>query len=114
LLKNILTDSHFAKRDRMGRNLGFLSRIAQDGWSAHPREIAVDERSAVLVEPDGSATIVGSGKGAYFLELTKSPERCSAGKPLTLDGVACTTVREIQRLTQQTILRSQCGTLGPV
>jgi cyanophycinase len=88
LLKNILTDSHFAKRDRMGRSLGFLSRIVQDGWSAHPREIAVDEKSAVLVESDGSAKIVGTGKGAYFLELTKSPERCSSGKPLTVDGVS--------------------------
>jgi cyanophycinase len=88
LLKNILTDSHFAKRDRMGRSLGFLSRIAHDGWSAHPREIAVDERSAVLVDSDGSATIVGTGKGAYFLELTKSPESCTTGKPLTIDGVS--------------------------
>lgn len=88
LLKNILTDSHFAKRDRMGRSLGFLSRIVQDGWSAHPREIAVDEKSAVLVESDGSAKIVGTGKGAYFLELTKSPEGCLPGKPLTIGGVS--------------------------
>jgi cyanophycinase len=89
LLKNTLTDSHFAKRDRMGRSLGFLCRIVQDGWSAHPREIAVDEKSAVLVESDGSAKIVGTGKGAYFLELTKSPdEGCLPGKPLTIDGVS--------------------------
>src|SRR6202044_2867859 len=30
-LENILTDSHFAQRDRMGRSLGFLARIVQDG-----------------------------------------------------------------------------------
>src|SRR5580700_5486716 len=30
-LENILTDSHFAKRDRMGRSLGFLARIVADG-----------------------------------------------------------------------------------
>jgi cyanophycinase-like exopeptidase len=83
-----LTDSHFAKRDRMGRSLGFLSRIAQDGLSAHPREIAVDEKSAVLVEADGSSKIVGTGKGAYFLELTKSPQSCSPGKALTIDAVS--------------------------
>jgi cyanophycinase len=88
LLKNALTDSHFAKRDRMGRSLGFLCRIVQNGWSAHPREIAVDERSAVLVDPDGSARIIGGGKGAYFLELTKSPENCSPGKPLTIDSIS--------------------------
>jgi cyanophycinase len=88
LLKNTLTDSHFAKRDRMGRSLGFLSRIVQDGWSTHPREIAVDEKSAVLVEAEGSAKVVGTGKGAYFLNMTKSPESCSPGKPLTIDGVS--------------------------
>src|SRR5208283_4112715 len=50
-LDNLLTDSHFAKRDRMGRTLGFLARVMQDGWSNSPREIAIDEKSAVLVEP---------------------------------------------------------------
>lgn len=84
LLKNILTDSHFAKRDCLGRSLGFLSRISHDEWSANPREIAVDEKSAVLVEADGAAKIVGPGKGAYFLEVTHAPEVCSPGKPLTI------------------------------
>jgi cyanophycinase len=80
LLKNTLTDSHFAKPDRMGRSLGFLCRIVQDGWSANPREIAVDEKSAVLMEADGSVKVVGTGNGAYFLEVTKSPEGCSPEK----------------------------------
>src|SRR5580698_901266 len=53
-LENLLTDSHFAKRDRMGRTLGFLARIMQDGWSKSPREVAIDEKSAVLVEADGT------------------------------------------------------------
>jgi len=88
LLKNTLTDSNFAKRDRMGRSLGFLCRIVQDGWSVHPREIAVDEKSAVLAEPDGSSKIVGTGKGAYFLELKKLPEGCSPGKALTIEDVS--------------------------
>jgi cyanophycinase len=87
LLKNTLTDSHFAKRDRMGRSLGFLARIVQDGWSAHPREIAIDEKSAVLVEADGSARVVGNGKGAYFLSVSTAPEVCSPGKPLTIKDI---------------------------
>jgi cyanophycinase len=87
LLKNTLTDSHFAKRDRLGRSLGFLARIAQNGWSAHPREIAIDEKSALLVEADGSAKVVGPGKGAYFLEVKNAPEVCAQGKPLTIRGV---------------------------
>ena len=87
LLKNTLTDSHFARRDRMGRSLGFLARIAQDGWSEHPREIAIDERSAVLVEADGNSRVVGAGKGAYFLELTQPAGVCSPGKPLSITGI---------------------------
>ena len=82
-LENLLTDSHFAKRDRMGRTMGFLARIMEDGWSKSPREVAVDEKSAVLVEPDGKGTVVGSGKGAYFLRPTRKPEVCAKGKPLT-------------------------------
>jgi cyanophycinase-like exopeptidase len=31
LLKNVLTDTHFAARDRMGRSLVFMARILQDG-----------------------------------------------------------------------------------
>ena len=87
LLKNTLTDSHFAKRDRMGRSLGFLSRIVKDGFASAPREIAIDEKSAVLVDPDGHARVVGTGKGAYFMSVTRSPDECSPGKPLTLPGV---------------------------
>jgi cyanophycinase len=82
-LENLLTDSHFAKRDRMGRTLGFLARIMQDEWSESPREVAVDEKSAVLVEPDGKGTVVGSGKGAYFLRPTHKPETCKKDQPLT-------------------------------
>jgi cyanophycinase len=87
LLQNTLTDSHFMKRDRLGRSLGFLARIAQDGWSAHPREIAIDERSAVLVEADGSSRVIGGGRGAYFLSATQPPEICRPGAPLTIRDV---------------------------
>lgn len=87
-LQNILTDSHFAKRDRMGRSLGFLARIAQDGWAKAPREIAIDEKSALLVDPSGSAQVVGTGRGVYFLQATESPDVCKAGQPLTLHKVA--------------------------
>jgi cyanophycinase-like exopeptidase len=86
-LENLITDSHFAKRDRMGRSLGFLARIMRDGWSSSPREIAIDEKSAVLVEANGTATIVGTGKGAYFLRPTQTPEVCENEAPLTLRNV---------------------------
>jgi cyanophycinase len=87
-LDNILTDSHFAKRDRVGRSLGFLARIAADGWSKNPREIAIDENSALLIEVDGRSKVVGTGQGAYFLQVAGAPELCKPGQPLTLRNVA--------------------------
>ncbi len=87
-LENLITDSHFAKRDRMGRTLGFLARIMRDGWSGSPREVAIDEKSAVLVEADGKARVVGTGKGAYFLRPTQGPEVCEKGVPLTFPKVS--------------------------
>jgi len=88
VLENTITDSHFAKRDRLGRSLVFLARIMQDGWSKHPREIAIDEKSAVLVEADGKARVVGSGKGAYFLRPSEAPASCQKSVPLTLQRIA--------------------------
>jgi cyanophycinase len=87
-LQNLLTDSHFAKRDRMGRTLGFLARVIQDGWSDLPREVAIDEKSAVLVDPDGKSAIVGSGNGAYFLRPTRRPDVCKTGQPLTFQRIS--------------------------
>jgi len=83
-----LTDSHFAKRNRMGRSLVFLARIVQDAWFANPREIAVDEKSAVLVESDGDARVIGPGKGAYFMQIHAAPSICRTGTPLSLQDIA--------------------------
>jgi cyanophycinase len=86
-LSGIITDSHWVTRDRLGRTLAFLARIQKDGWSRTPRAIAINERTAVLLEPDGAARVVGSS-AAYFLRLSESPEMCEAGKPLTLHNVS--------------------------
>ena len=47
LLPNIITDTHFKTRNRMGRLLTFLARLQQDGVATAPRAIAVDERAGV-------------------------------------------------------------------
>jgi cyanophycinase len=88
LLHNTLTDTHFAERDRMGRTLTFLARIVQDGWSKKPREIAVDGKSALLVERDGESRVIGPGKGAYFLLLQEPPQVCRENRPLSLRHIA--------------------------
>ncbi len=85
-LTGIITDTHFAKRDRMGRLLVFLGRILQDGWAKQVRAIAVEEGAAVLLEADGRAKVVGSGP-VYFLEAKNPPEVCRRKTPLSFGPV---------------------------
>ena len=87
LLKGIITDTHFAKRDRMGRLLVFMARILQDEWAKQVRAIAVEENVALLLEPDGSGKVVGEGS-VYFLEAKNSPEVCRHNEPLKFDGIS--------------------------
>ncbi len=86
LLAGVITDTHFVKRDRMGRLLVFLARILQDGWAAKVRAIAVEQDAAVLLEPDGQAKVIGSGP-AYFLEAKNSPALCKRRAPLSFSGI---------------------------
>ncbi|MGH9734432.1 MAG: cyanophycinase, partial [Candidatus Acidiferrales bacterium] len=86
ILRGIVTDSHFSERKRMGRTVAFLARIMHDGWAKPARAIGVDQATAVLVDADGKAIVVGKGS-AYFLELAHQPERCVAGQALTVTGI---------------------------
>jgi cyanophycinase len=71
ILSGIVTDTHFARRDRMGRLLVFLARLnATPGSSPAVRGIGVEEKAALLLEPDGSARVIGRG-GAYFIDSPK-------------------------------------------
>jgi cyanophycinase len=85
LLAGVITDSHFAKRDRMGRLLVFLARIIQDGWATRPRAIAVEEAAAVIVESDGQAKVIGSGQ-VYFVTAANAPKVCRKNMPLEMTG----------------------------
>jgi len=86
-LKGTITDTHFSHRDRMGRLLVFMARILEDGQVPAIRAIAVDEHTAVLLEPDGNARVVGTGS-AYFLRASTKASVCRPGTPLSFAGIA--------------------------
>lgn len=87
VLAGVIGDPHFAARDRMGRDVAFLCRVASSGWSAAPRSIAVDEQTALLVDAQGIGSVVGSGR-VYFLRAPGSPEVCHSKTPLTYRNIA--------------------------
>jgi cyanophycinase len=85
-LGGAIGDSHFVTRDRMGRTLAFMARIADAGWSYQPRAIAVDEQTALLIDDRGEVSVVGVGT-AYFLSASGPAEVCRPATPLTYTGI---------------------------
>ncbi|HEX7914984.1 cyanophycinase [Rudaea sp.] len=90
-LQGVIGDPHFAVRDRMGRDVAFLCRVAANGWSTAPRGIAVDEMTALLVAGNGGASAVGTGH-VYFLQAPGLPQVCAAKQPLTYRGIGVTRI----------------------
>ncbi len=86
VLKNTITDSHFRARDRMGRTLVFLARMLADFHLTEARALAIDERTAALMEPNGQLRVAGSGH-VYFLRARTAAAVCRKGVPLSISGI---------------------------
>ncbi len=67
ILKGVITDTHFAKRDRIGRVQVFLARLDETDGKPVPakatalRGVGVEQGVSVLLEQDGQASVVGKG-----------------------------------------------------
>jgi cyanophycinase len=81
-LEGTITDQHFQQRDRMGRTLVFIARLIQDQVASSVLSIAVNERTSVVVDPNGLATVMGDGP-AFFILGDHVPEICQPKTPLT-------------------------------
>lgn len=107
-LHGTITDTHFVERDRLGRLLAFVARLAKDHHTSAVTGLGVDQDSALLVEangearflswhPDGHAWIVtpqklreverAGGREALGAFLK---DRVTTGKPLDLAGFTVT------------------------
>jgi cyanophycinase len=93
ILKGIITDTHFAPRDRMGRLLVFLAHLNEPDGKPEPplgeppvRGIGVDQGAAVLLEPDGRGNVIGRG-GAYFIDSVEKAFFADMQRPFELASV---------------------------
>ncbi|HEV7765346.1 MAG TPA: Type 1 glutamine amidotransferase-like domain-containing protein [Thermoanaerobaculia bacterium] len=84
-MDDVITDTHFAQRDRMGRLFAFIARQLQELNRDSFLGIAANERTAVLVDERGLATVVGEGP-AYFVLGDHVPERVLPKQPMTYCG----------------------------
>lgn len=81
-MKDTITDTHFAARDRMGRLLAFIARQLVTGRRKRVLGVAVDEKTSVVVDKNGLGRVVGAN-AAYFILGDHRPEVCAPGLPLT-------------------------------
>jgi beta-aspartyl-peptidase (threonine type) len=74
-LKNVITDSHFAKRDRFGRLLVWVGRLAIEENNPGIVGLGIDENAGLCVEADGSARVFGVGREfAWLIRPQRAPD----------------------------------------
>ncbi|HNY56814.1 MAG TPA: T9SS type A sorting domain-containing protein [Bacteroidales bacterium] len=91
-LQRTICDTHFNTkggttdngiRGRQGRMMSFLARMITDSSMADVKGIACDEKTAVCIDQDGIAMVVGLGKAYFLRQWCAAPETCVQGQPLT-------------------------------
>ncbi len=83
LMNDIVTDSHFSQRDRMGRLFAFMARLRQDNSTARIIGMGVSENTAIFMDRNGLGIVDGSG-AAYVVEERSDTQRTQviSGQPL--------------------------------
>ncbi len=82
ILPDILTDSHFHSRGRMGRLVPMLAQRIQDDGDDNITGIGVADKTALCIEPDGRATAWGHGTVTILYKTENSVVKAEAGKPV--------------------------------
>ncbi|MGW1963563.1 pre-peptidase C-terminal domain-containing protein [Streptomyces sp. NPDC001935] len=84
---NVINDSHFVTRDRMGRTMAFVARALKEGLAPGGAAwgVGVEEGGGSLfIDKSGLATQYG--KDAYVVLGDHTPEQTAPGKPLTFSN----------------------------
>jgi len=100
-LEQVITDSHFAERERQGRLAAFLARILQDQWSEPGKllGIGIDENTTLVLDELGQAKVFGPGSAWLFVPQTL-PAVCQSGKPLHWPGEAIKVIQLTEEYTR--------------
>lgn len=84
-LADLLTDSHFVRRDRMGRLMTFLCRQVAGGRSASAWGLGLNDGGVLLIDRDGRGTVFGDT--AYLVQADQPAAGCqNEAEPVTYSG----------------------------
>ena len=83
VMRDIITDTHFQQRDRLGRLLVFMGRVLAEGRDDRAIGLGVSERTLLLVDRRGIGTVYGDGP-VHVIVADQRPDVLERGRPLTL------------------------------
>jgi cyanophycinase len=84
-MRDVITDTHFQKRDRMGRLLVFLARAMDEGKESRLIGFGVNENAIAIMDAKGKATVFGTGP-VNVVVADHRAEVLERGKRLTYRG----------------------------
>lgn len=105
-LGNIITDTHFSERNRLGRLVAFLAqaRAAQRGQTIG---LGIDEDTALTVEADGTARLYSTSEGnAWLVQPLATPSFGESGA-LNWDAVQLVAIGPETRFDMATMTVSE-------
>ncbi|WP_257388767.1 cyanophycinase [Tahibacter caeni] len=98
-LERVITDSHFGKRERQGRLITFLARLAHEQKRSDLVGLGIDEYTALCIAGDGEGRVFsGNGGHVWLFRPQRSADVYAAGKPLSFRDVPVTGIGTDGRL----------------
>ncbi|WP_347260888.1 cyanophycinase [Rudaea sp.] len=90
-LEDVITDTHFSQRHRLGRLIAFLARLdapAAGRGAGKIFGIGVDEKTALLIGADGIGRLTAGSAGSAWIVMPRHPaSNLVAGKPLSMADI---------------------------
>jgi cyanophycinase-like exopeptidase len=106
-LRGVITDTHFVKRDRLGRLVVFLARLQQQQGAHNIMGLGIDAESAICVDKRGIGTFKRQGPNGSALFLQGGTARpITVGRPIVYTGI---TVTLLDRENQTFDFNTRCA-----
>jgi cyanophycinase-like exopeptidase len=105
-LEQVITDSHFSARCRLGRLIAFLARL-NEGRGTKIYGVGIDEHTALVLDASGVGHLLpGSLGSAWVVRLPKRTQTLSRGQPLSIADI------NLQRLDFASALEFRTGAVS--
>jgi cyanophycinase len=104
-LTKVITDSHFSVRDRLGRLVVFVARLALEEHNPDIVGLGIDEQAALCIDAQGVGRLYSNNGGyAWMLRPQRIAEGIAPGKPLgfrdvPITGIGADSILDLKRLT---------------